>query len=396
MPITYNAGTNIITITGYIPGTECAFLDIYNADIAGGWGVSSKNNDYSFAFDAQLQIGNDSNQTYFKDTNKLVTIKPGNQHAIYIKRLAQFQLGEVYDDSLRSTGNGCTLLKLDNAYKNIIQGSTNYNAAVRLYSSSFYSNVGNVGLNYIYGIKAYNCLLGKNINFGFTSGGTIDYCIITDPNFSGFYNTGSTIDHITAFKTPRLFAASYGYPTNISNTTVYDNTLMGYVTNRTVDVNLINVTSNVWTFAYNNSIGIEIWRKYTFDLHVKKSDKTNFSNRPVTIWQRAGDNNFVDGDKLYEGTTDGSGNIPTQTLIWGFYDETHGNTLQQYYHKILIEGNNDYLNYETEFNSNKKRTEDITLVDVSDIVTKLTDIQTDLDDVDQYKADVMKLFPFAI
>lgn len=35
MAITYNAGTNTITVTGYTEGTPCNFTDIYNADKAG-------------------------------------------------------------------------------------------------------------------------------------------------------------------------------------------------------------------------------------------------------------------------------------------------------------------------------------------------------------------------
>jgi hypothetical protein len=35
MAIAYNAGTNIITVTGYTEGTPCNFTDIYNADKAG-------------------------------------------------------------------------------------------------------------------------------------------------------------------------------------------------------------------------------------------------------------------------------------------------------------------------------------------------------------------------
>ena len=39
MPITYDAVTDTITVTGYTKATPCTFPDIFKADVAGGWGV---------------------------------------------------------------------------------------------------------------------------------------------------------------------------------------------------------------------------------------------------------------------------------------------------------------------------------------------------------------------
>ena len=69
MAITYNAGTNVITVTGYTAGTPCTFLDVWNADQAGGWGVITRQCSHQYCLSAQLDIGDGSTVTYFGDKN---------------------------------------------------------------------------------------------------------------------------------------------------------------------------------------------------------------------------------------------------------------------------------------------------------------------------------------
>ncbi len=67
--ITYNAGTNKITVVGDATcgdsiGNPCTFQHIYNADVAGGWGVFHKQEE-SYFCEAHLQIAANS---YFVDS----------------------------------------------------------------------------------------------------------------------------------------------------------------------------------------------------------------------------------------------------------------------------------------------------------------------------------------
>lgn len=105
MAITYDAGTNKITVTGYSAVTPCTLTDIYNANVAGGWGVVGKLGSY-FSLAAYLYFGDGSTPTYFKDTNKfLETITPGS---IYLNGTDVYvQFGTLSGD----VGvNGCVLL----------------------------------------------------------------------------------------------------------------------------------------------------------------------------------------------------------------------------------------------------------------------------------------------
>lgn len=73
MAITYNAGTDTITVTAGTAGTPNTFTDIYNADVAGSWGQVTKTGNM-FVFSAKLQIGDGSTATYLHDTFKKVTL----------------------------------------------------------------------------------------------------------------------------------------------------------------------------------------------------------------------------------------------------------------------------------------------------------------------------------
>lgn len=69
--------SNTVVITGYSSSTPCGLLDIYNADIAGGWGIVTKDSPTSsdvstrYLINANLEIGDyGTTPSYFKDTDK--------------------------------------------------------------------------------------------------------------------------------------------------------------------------------------------------------------------------------------------------------------------------------------------------------------------------------------
>ena len=73
MAVTYNAGTNEITIDGM--GTPVSYYNLmenlYIEDQAGGWGVITKHNDYQYTLGAKLLITNDS---YVQEAYKQIYI----------------------------------------------------------------------------------------------------------------------------------------------------------------------------------------------------------------------------------------------------------------------------------------------------------------------------------
>ena len=102
MAITYNAGTDTITVTAGTSGSPNTFTDIYNADVAGAWGQVTKTGNM-FVFSAKLQVGDGSTATYLHDTFKKVTLND----IWTVKNNAELKTG------IQSGGNprkGCYLL----------------------------------------------------------------------------------------------------------------------------------------------------------------------------------------------------------------------------------------------------------------------------------------------
>lgn len=140
MSITYDSATNTITVTGFSETSPCTFEDIYQADLTNGWNVVSKQGDNQYYFQAKLQIGDGTTQTWFKDSGKQITFAKGLVSAnllpiIDIKNGATFQLGDLVDESKKETRNGCHFKLLETTY------STNFfqirnGGVVYIYSSS--------------------------------------------------------------------------------------------------------------------------------------------------------------------------------------------------------------------------------------------------------------------
>jgi len=67
MPITYDPTTNTVTITGGTEDNPYTFEDIYNADVANGWGVFTKLSEGVYKTTAKLRFGDSVTETWFKD-----------------------------------------------------------------------------------------------------------------------------------------------------------------------------------------------------------------------------------------------------------------------------------------------------------------------------------------
>jgi len=88
--VTYNAGTNTITITGGTEGTPATFADIQAANDAGGWGVCSNPFTGCYKLDAHLQIG-DGVITTWLQTYLETIIMPNDQPQV--KANSNFVIG---------------------------------------------------------------------------------------------------------------------------------------------------------------------------------------------------------------------------------------------------------------------------------------------------------------
>lgn len=98
MGITYDAPSNTLTVTD---GTY-DFEDIYNADVAGGWGVVSKQGQ-QYLIDASFTVGDESegNAATVQDEGKQVQIGSESNHIMFkVTEYSTLQMGNNYYSSI--------------------------------------------------------------------------------------------------------------------------------------------------------------------------------------------------------------------------------------------------------------------------------------------------------
>lgn len=175
---TYNGGTNLITVTQGTPASPVTMMDVYNADVAGGWGVVTKQGTNSFYINANLQIGDGATSTFFVSQNESVflegtfgtTANSDTRFGIWLNDHAHNGAFWFFNKTYGTTvywymnGNfsvyGTTLMaKKQTGTTNRIYFAVHQNANVVRYNESmfqqwrgvrFYNTNGNIFMNQVY------------------------------------------------------------------------------------------------------------------------------------------------------------------------------------------------------------------------------------------------------
>lgn len=355
MGITYNGATNIITVTGYTEGAPCTFLDIYNADVSGGWGVVSHQCVDQYCFDAKLCIGDGTTVTWFADTNKQVRFKHITSALSYkkveIKNNAHFRSGELV--SGKTSRAGCDF-SLESGYEECYfmgQGSGS-SADIKFYSTSFsqaFSAPGGSGIlvYYFENPVLYNCFSAEYFRVSNCYNVDMFNLVAQGGKFCISRSTGNYEKlHLTGYKYP--FYTSFAYVLNVKNAYVRNITdYLMYLTAVTVDCSLINIDSDIWTFYWSSLNTKKVYRKYELDLKVTDTEGNEINTAAVKIWDL--------NDNLVVNVTTGSdGKIVTQTLNYGYYNQTGGNTPTMQTPHIIEISKQGYKTYKNKFALGKK------------------------------------------
>lgn len=341
MAITYNAGTNVITVTGYTAGAPCRFLDVWNADQAGGWGVITRQCSHQYCLSAQLDIGDGSTVTYFGDKNVWITISDftPNSSWFYIRILvnATATFGELI--SGKQTRHGCTfdLLTTTNLYPNIIGNSAGNEGNLNLYSCILNGRKTSYVDTYISGflnLKVYNSIFNRCHLSSVTTSLDIYNLYITTVKLAVAFITAPTttyelltINNVSEYDAFYFDAAS-GIST-IKNSVFEDCSYDFCMRGSGANLYAVNVVSNwhIRDLTWGTAL---LYRQYEFDLKIIDKDENGISSTVVKIWDK--DNNLV-----VDTTTNASGIIATQTLNYGYYNQAGGDTpVMQTPHTIQI------------------------------------------------------------
>ena len=327
------AQSEVIAVTGN--GTLVSTLWYSSIDAAGvdcvgtftvevtqsQWGVVSKQASNQFAFDCKIVVGDGSTATYFTDTLKQIVFSNSYAYGSYIidvKASATFTLGAVIDVTAKSTKNGCDIL-VDNTNGNrfyiMFEGGTSY-----LYSCSFKTKIagGDAWLAY-YPTRIWNCQL-YYISTRFVAncdfyGTTFDAASSAGAILNS--GSGNTYANLKFFSCGTIVRGDGSVAPFVNFYSRGHTTVAAYISVVSA-YTFINPDFDTWTFGWNGVSAVQkVFRQYEFDLATDASATVTLKD--------------VSGNTVFSVTSDAAtGLIATQTVSRGYYDQAHGNTLQDY------------------------------------------------------------------
>ena len=253
---------------------------LYAADIAGGWGVCTKQGNNQYFYNCHIKVGyaGDASLTTISDSDVCMNVKGG----IMAKKFASvIQLGTLVNDSKRITSGGCFLKMSREYWSQYWADGTSWERWV------FYSTVVNATPYVI--IKAYNATLTG----GFHTGGTVLYNVsyTGNPDWTGSSQyVGSSVRKILlqgGTNGPRQEFSDY-----LRDFVLVGATYSGYVgtgaTNLDYDNTTINLISDgtgiYWqaTPTDGRARGVYISRQNTVNLTVKNGASA-IQNANITL-----------------------------------------------------------------------------------------------------------------
>jgi hypothetical protein len=317
-----------------------------------GWGVIWDKGGGQYQIDALLVIGDGTTSTYMADTLKQIYFNQSSNWPIDIKANATFRSGTWVSDTGKLSKDGCSL---------IFSGGSNYlircqyiTGTLILYSSFIMALAGS---GYIQdsgtGSRYWNCLL-RCISSQQFKGDM--YNITSHMGTYGIqYGTGT-------FDTINLSQKSY---------TIYSQTTIGFTVRNiivrnsvnyafwmgatTVDCYCINCDIDNWNIGWSGSWTSRLYRQYTLDLHLTDINGNPISGATVTLKDNG-------GNTVFSVTTGADGKIAQQTVNRGYYDQAHGDTLQDYGPHTLTIANSGYQNYQEVITIDRKMDLEVALL----------------------------------
>lgn len=205
MAITYNAGTNVLTVTG----AGNTFAAIYAADVAGGWGVVNNQGTNQYYLVCHLVIGDGSTSTDLTDTNVHVQIgDAARARYIQVTSKATFQLGTLSNGTYTTDYGGYANAFTIYPYGGYVDSAGTwklYGCAVCVATSSIYTRITGA-------VDFRGCVFsGAGCLFLYGASGTIYRCTSMSINYGLLAYTGSiTMDDIV------LESPTYGMPLGLT------------------------------------------------------------------------------------------------------------------------------------------------------------------------------------
>jgi len=162
---------------------------------------------------------------------------------------------------------------------------------------------------------------------------------------------GATIDKILLYNNDYHLYFYTSYVSDVSNLIGKNaNTKSLYMRDISVDPYLTDCEFDIWSFYWHGTSTAEVHRQYEFDLNVTNATGHAISGATVDINSSSTDPNCFN-NRI---TTDANGQIETQTVTMGYYNQTGNQTIyscEPYYLTIKKPTYQSYLNTSMTFNT---------------------------------------------
>jgi hypothetical protein len=318
--------------------------------------------------------------------------------SMYVKPLANVYFGEVQDATNKIGKNGCVVdYNYTNNYRKFginVFGSGN----LYLYASKFYGNQPyGFGSQYSSPVHtgnfvAWDCVFNKRT---ITTSANCDLNNVT-VNLQNTVDVGligkGTLNKIVVFGVTTQGALyPYGGDMTVRDAYIRDCANIALLSSSSGgDLYIIDADTDVWTIYWHNANAYKVYRQYSFNLKVIDKDNAAINGATVKVWDK-------DSNLVVNTTTNASGVIAEQIVTRGHYDYTNNDVLQEKSPHLLEvrKSGTNFLTYTGKFTLDKKVSGKITMTDMTDLRndiaaldTKIDVVQTDLDNPNQYKADV--------
>lgn len=320
MAITYDAGTNTITVTG---NSSDLLQDIYDEDVANGWGVFHKQGSRSFYSEAYIKTGDGSTSTSLSDQLAVLEFSTALSGALLEQDKSTLDFGVLLNAEKKTTANGVCIIFNKNSGNPIVADE---DSVTNLYSCSIYCVKDWYPRNDIIlkgSGKVYNCIfLGvdpvswsanievynteiyfdrwiKNCNCDFEN------CFLwTSGAYTFLISADYTVGDVTLKDVVAKGAATGFY--------------FGFYAGQMA---IINGDLDNWTVNWNQSPNAKLLKRVEFDVICKHGEE------PIEGVSAVGEYINPYG-QAFSVSTGPDGKIATQTIDHGFFDQAHGSTEQ--------------------------------------------------------------------
>lgn len=342
------AGTNTCTISG---AGSASFAGLVAADVAGGWGkFTADATGTQIICAGKIVVGDGTNACVFSDTKKQVFFTTLNAVPIVlVKSAATLTLGTLIDANLKTTKDGCSLFCSETSlYKRFINSEVN--STVNFYSSQFtqtnpsYPDRCSIVSTFL----VYNCIFTSIVLL--SPGATSDlYNVLFHGSDQSIgYGSYGTMDRITIYNMSTCaFQSQSGAHFTVYNSVVYGCTYLAQILS-TGNNYIINGVADTWNFQFTAAGAV--FRQYEFSCYILDASGSPIEDATVTLIDNA-------STEIFSEDTDGSGFITVQTVTRGYYDQAHGDTLQDAGPHTLTVTKAGYIPYTCTFVLEKEITE---------------------------------------